>query len=117
MSANRLAAIAATLCLTTPLAAQAAPDGLFGNTLKITLASGAVLKVLVNADGTYSRINPDGSTATGTWAETGDQLCFTAVKPEPKPAVCMAKITQSVGATWTAQLGGGAATLTIVAGR
>jgi hypothetical protein len=117
MSNLRALAAAAVLSLVAPLCAQAAPDALFGNTLQITTPKGAVLKVLVNADGTYQRIAPDGSTVIGTWAETGDQMCFTPVKPEPKPATCIPKITQAVGATWTAQIGGGTATLTIVSGR
>jgi hypothetical protein len=99
------------------MAAQAAPKALFGNTLQIKLANGTVLKVLVDADGTYSRIGPDGSTVTGTWAETGEQICFTPQKPEPRPAVCMPRITQAVGATWSIQLAGGAATAMIIAGR
>lgn len=118
MYASRVLAAAAggVLLLAAASAVQAAPDVLFGNTLQIATAKG-VLKVLVNADGTYSRVGPDGSTVSGTWAETGEQLCFTAQKPEPRPAVCMPRISQGVGASWSAQLGGGPVTLTIVSGR
>jgi hypothetical protein len=118
MSLTRsLAAVAAALVLAAPIAAQAAPDGLYGNTLQITLPDGGMIKVLVDKDGTYTRVNADGATSTGTWAETADQICFTRVKPTPGQAVCLHKITQKVGDSWTDQAGGTDLKLTITQGR
>jgi hypothetical protein len=113
---DRLAAAAAALALAAT-AAQAAPDGLFGNTLQVTTPDGAVLKILVDKDGTYTRVNPDGATSSGTWAESADQICFTRVKPTPGQPVCLHKITQHVGDSWTDQAGGTDLKLTISAGR
>jgi hypothetical protein len=117
MSAIRslAAAFAALACLAAPAAALAAPTGLFGNTLTITSADGKVTKVEANADGSYSRTNPAGEKATGTWSETGDQICF--AHSDGRPPICIAKITQKVGDTWQAEIGGKPMTLTIVAGR
>lgn len=111
-----IAGLTAVAALAFASFAAAAPDALFANTLQITTADGAVLKVLVNADGTYSRTSAAG-VVTGTWAETGDQMCFTPLKPEARPATCMPKITQGVGASWTITVGGKPATAAIVAGR
>ncbi len=113
----RLAGLAAAAVLAAPLAAHAAPDGLFGNTLLVTGPDGVTLKILVDKDGSYTRINPDGSTSSGTWAETADQMCFTRVKPAPAPALCMKKMTEHVGDNWTDQAGGVDLKLTITAGR
>lgn len=115
--AKACAPLAALVCLAAAPGAFAAPDALFGNTLQVTAPDGTAIKVLVNADGTYSRNDASGVTVTGTWTETGDQICFTAVKPVPRPEACTAKITQKVGDTWTMNISGTPATATIVAGR
>jgi hypothetical protein len=107
-------AIAIAVSLAAP-AAWATPSGLFGNTLQITMPDGSVKKYYVNADGTYSVTLPDGSTVTGTWAETDGQMCFT---PQGGSALCGPLITQNVGDNWQAQRPDGLSSqLTIVAGR
>jgi hypothetical protein len=112
-----LAALAAVMALAAPMAAHAAPTGLFGNTLQITTSDGAIIKVLVDKDGTYKRVNADGTSSSGAWAETADTICFTPMTPAPKPATCLHKITQGVGDSWTDKIGSTDLKLTITAGR
>ena len=78
---------------------------LFGNTVVITSAAG-VTKAMVNADHSYSTVMPDGSTLKGTWAENGDNTCYTQTDPAPaadyKP-FCAPNVARAVGDTWDAK--------------
>jgi hypothetical protein len=99
-------------------AASATPTSLFGNTLQITGPDGGVSKIFVNADGSYSRTAPDGTSTSGSWSETDSQMCFTQQTPTPGSALCGPKITQSTGDNWTgARPDGAVSQLTIVSGR
>lgn len=111
---SSIIAIGALGLFVSPALAQ--PEGLYGNTLEVTTPDGAVIKLAVDKDGTYTRTNPDATVGSGTWAETADSICFTPVKPEPKPAICLHKITQKPGDSWTDQVGGTDLKLTIKAG-
>jgi hypothetical protein len=113
-----LSVIAATIGLLAASSANAAPSGLFGNTLQITAPDGGVTKIYVNADATYSRVDSAGNGTSGSWNETGDKLCFTQQSPSQAAALCGPTIGQSVGNSWTGTRPDGSVShLTIVSGR
>ncbi|MCR6646244.1 MAG: hypothetical protein NVV62_17885 [Terricaulis sp.] len=98
-------------------AAHADPlESAYGNTVVVTLESGASLRYLYNADNSFTLIAPDGSEHAGTWAIENSQLCMTSqalgrsctpLGPE-----------RSVGDTWQATAGDGSTvTLTLQRGR
>jgi hypothetical protein len=114
-----LAAAAATIALTV---ATSAGDmsGMYGNTIECKDAKGAVVKVWVEAGGTYSIVRPDGSHATGKWVDDGTNVCYTDTDPPPpanaKP-VCNASALHKVGDTWDViDPFGGHCTATLTAG-
>ena len=51
----------------------------------VTLADGATHVTTNNADGTFSRVYPDGATDGGTWTFTMEQSCWT---PDGAEAAC-----------------------------
>ena len=113
-----LLAISATIGLLAAGSADAAPSGLFGNTLQIIGPNGGVTKLYVNADATYSRVDSAGNTTSGSWSETDGQLCFTQQSPSQSAARCGPAISQSVGNSWSGtRPDGSVSQLTIVAGR
>lgn len=88
-------------------AAFADPNAnLFGNTVVITSAKGDVTKAMINKDGTYSTVLPDGKTVKGTWAAAGANTCYTQTEPAPaadaKP-FCTPNEDRKVGDTWDAK--------------
>jgi hypothetical protein len=73
-------AVSATVALADNLA------GYYGNTVEVTAPDGKVSKSRVNADKTWSTVNPDGSTSKGTWAWKDEKTaCFTQTEPPPAP--------------------------------
>lgn len=96
-------------------------DAAYNNTVVSTYADGRVVKVMVNADHTYSLLLPDGKTTIkGTWAEADGQSCFTATDPPPpagaKP-VCFAAMEHKVGEPYPGEDPSGKFTSVIQAGR
>jgi hypothetical protein len=58
--------------------------GYYGNTVVQTAPDGKVTKSKVNADKTYTAVQPDGSNASGTWAwKDATEACFTQTSPAP----------------------------------
>lgn len=64
-----------------PTAATTVPSTLVG-TFGATGADGAPWTTVLGADGRYRNTVAGELTESGTWAQTGDQLCFT---PTPQP--------------------------------
>lgn len=79
--------------------------GFYGNTVVVTAPDGKVTKSKVNADKTYTSIQPDGTTTKGTWAWKDDKnACFTQTEPAPaagQAPACYAVDPRKVGDTWT----------------
>ena len=49
----------------------------------VTTADGATHVTTNNADGTFTRVYPDGTTDAGTWTFAAEQSCWTAEGEEP----------------------------------
>lgn len=78
--------------------------GYYGNTVIQTAPDGKVTKSKVNADKTYSSVQPDGKTVSGTWAWKDEKTaCFTQTTPPPaadqQPA-CFSIDPHKVGDKW-----------------
>ena len=109
---------AALLWLIAPAAAQSSMDAFFGNTLLMTLDSGAEIRMYIDPDYTYAGVSTDGSAFGGTWELKDGQACFTR-EPATHESVCDAYPGRQVGDVWdgTIVAGGMPITLTIVEGR
>jgi hypothetical protein len=111
-------AAAATLICTT---ASADMTGIIGNTIACTYPDGKVTKVWVEAGGKYSIQRPDGTTARGTWTDSGTEVCYTDTDPAPPPnfkPVCSPSTPRKVGDTWpVTDPMGGQCTAAVVAGK
>lgn len=94
-------------------------SGVFGNTVTITDANGAITSVLINEDKTYTVKTPDGAEVPGTWEVADGQACFNSADAEGNPVqTCSADIVgKGVGDSWTATDDNGEATVTVVEGR
>ena len=94
-------------------------SGVFGNTVTITDANGAVTSVLINEDKTYTVKTPDGAEVPGTWDVADGQACFDSADAEGNAVhTCSADILgKEPGDTWTATDDNGEATVSIVEGR
>lgn len=100
-----------------PAMAADAMASAYGNTVVITYGDGTVVKLFIEADGTYTGESPMGQ-SSGTWAISGGQTCFTQTSPQAGEPSCSKTVSKNVGDTWTAPGAGGApATVTIQAGR
>jgi hypothetical protein len=113
-----LAATAALMCST---AIAGDMSGLFGNRIECRYPDGKVTKVWVEPGGKYSIQRPDGSTATGTWADSGSEVCYNDTNPAPPAnakAVCSPSTLRKVGETWAVtDPFGGQCTATLIAGK
>jgi len=96
-------------------------SSVFGNTIQITAANGAVVKLYMDANGSYDQKLPNGVETRGTWTDADGKTCFTQTSPAPPagtPANCVPSSSHKVGETWTSTDGTGAtSSVTIVAGR
>lgn len=110
-------ALAAAIVLAAAAPAWAGSlDGAFGNTVNVTLENGAVVRYHFNADHTYAMYTPDGAQVSGTWEESGDQVCTT---PAGGARSCVAANPgRTVGDTWQqAGADGASVTVSITPGR
>jgi hypothetical protein len=103
-------------------AAQAADmSSVFGNTIQITTAGGVVVKLYMDANGSWIEKLPNGAALNGTWTDDGQKTCFTQVAPPPAAgtaANCVPSSQHKVGDTWTSTDSMGATTtVTLIAGR
>ena len=112
-------AVAAVLGLSaTPAAAQSGMDAFFENTVVMSTADGAEIRLIINSDNTYSGSAGDGATISGTWELVDGQTCFTRVEPEPLDPVCDNYADKAVGDSWEGTMADGTAvTMTLVEGR
>jgi hypothetical protein len=78
-------AAAALAALTAAPAAADTWTGAYDGTIVSTYGDGRVVKVYVNADHSYSIALPNGTILKGTWADSGNQSCFTMTDPPSKP--------------------------------
>lgn len=110
LAATMLIACASTAALADDI------DPAFGNTVRVTLASGAVVQYHYNPDHTYQMIAPDGARVSGSWVTRDGQLCAT---PQGGAETCVpAQSGHGVGDTWTqTEPDGSTVTVSIVAGR
>ena len=87
----------------------------YGNTVSIENPAGA-RSVLINDDGSYSQVLPDGTSAEGTWSVDGANACF-ATGPDTAP-YCVEAVSRNIGDTWDLTAPDGTAEkATLVAGR
>lgn len=116
-----IGAVAASMMMTGLAMAEGEMSGAFGNTVTITNAAGAVTKLHINEDNSYKAVLPDGAVHTGTWAMTGEQVCFTQTEPAPAadaaPACGLAQPDKKVGDSWEQGEGDQKVTIAIVEGR
>ena len=110
-----VAALAFGLALAGAANAQSI-DNAFGNTVVVTLESGASLRYLFNPDNTFTLHAPDGAAHQGRWEITGGQLCLTS---EAMGRSCSAlEGDRQVGESWTSTSADGSTiTLTLQRGR
>jgi hypothetical protein len=81
---KRILLASAVLALSAGVALADNLAGYYGNTVVITAPDGKVTKSKVNADKTYSAVQPDGTTTKGTWEWKDDKnACFTQTDPAP----------------------------------
>ncbi len=94
-------------------------SGIFGNTIVITDANGAITSVLINEDNTYTAKTPDGTEVPGTWEVAEGQACFNSADAEGNPVqTCSADILgKGPGDSWTASGENGDSTVTVVEGQ
>jgi hypothetical protein len=87
------------------------------NTFVVTEANGAVLRYHFNSNGTWDVLAPDGSTVSGTYTATADQICMTAA--EQSQAACTENHPdKQVGDTWMQPATDGSQiSVSLVAGR
>lgn len=104
---KRILLASAVLALSAGVALADNLAGYYGNTVVQTMPDGKVVKSKVNADKTYTTVQPDGSATKGTWSWQDDKTaCFTQTEPKPAPEmkpVCYAIDPHKVGDTWTAK--------------
>ena len=78
--------------------------GYYGNTVVQTAPDGKVTKSKVNADKTYTAVQPDGTNASGTWAwKDPTEACFTQTSPAPAAGqgpVCYKIEPKKAGDKW-----------------
>ncbi|MCE7999993.1 MAG: hypothetical protein HEP70_14120 [Rhodobiaceae bacterium] len=87
----------------------------YGNTVSIENPAGT-RSVLINNDGTYSQVLPDGTSADGTWSVDGENACFAT--GADTPPYCVEAVSRNVGDTWDLTAPDGTAEkATLVAGR
>jgi hypothetical protein len=118
----RIATIAAIAVVGAAGAAAADPmAGAYKNTVAITYPNGAVTKMFIDEDGTYSAKAPDGATVKGTWKVENGSTCFTQAEPAPPagtPANCSPTVERKAGDSWTAPgPNGSTLSISIVVGR
>lgn len=91
--------------------------GYYGNTVVQTAPDGKVTKSKVNADKTYTAVQPDGSTASGTWSwQDATEACFTQTSPAPAAGqgpVCYKIEPKKAGDKWEIKTPDGKATIKI----
>ncbi len=91
--------------------------GYYGNTVVQTAPDGKVTKSKVNADKTYTAVQPDGSTASGTWAwKDATEACFTQISPAPAAGqgpACYKIEPKKAGDKWEVKSPDGKATIKI----
>ena len=109
-----ISVIVATFALTG--AAFADPfANFYGNTVSIENPAGT-RSVLINEDGSYTTILPDGTSTESTWSIDGDTACF-GVDTAEEP-YCVPATSRTVGETWELTAPDGTVeTATLVAGR
>lgn len=114
-----LATAAAALFAGSAMAADL--SGAYGNTVTVTNAAGETTKLFIDENNTYSATTAAGATHKGTWAVTGDQICFTQTEPAPAAdaqASCgLVQTGKKAGDTWEQGEGDAKVTVAIVAGR
>ena len=103
------ALLIATAALADPMA------GVYGKTVTVTNAKGEATKLAIAQDSTYTATLPDGTVHKGTWAVTGDQVCFTQTEPAGSgtPQCGMVKADAKAGDTWTQGEGDAKVTVSI----
>lgn len=90
----------------------------YGNTTKVTMADGTVVKIWYNADHTWTGDN-NGNAINGTWKVADGKLCVTFANPPPNVTnpTCSEAKARTVGETWTAGEGDQKMTVTLVQGK
>ena len=95
--------------------------GAYGNTVTITYPNGVAAKMMIDADGAYTTVGPDGSKAKGTWKAADGQTCFTQIDPAPPAGMaanCSPTVEHKAGDSWDAPgPNGSTLKIAIVAGR
>lgn len=114
--------MAAVMALGISGAAMADPmASAYGNTVTITYPNGAVVKMFIDAGGTYTTKAPDGAMMKGTWKIEGGNTCFAQTDPAPPAGMaanCSPTADKKVGETWTAPgPNGSTLSVAIAAGR
>lgn len=110
------AAVAFAAVLAAGVASADTMENAYGNTVVVTYANGAAARYHFNADHTFMLMLPDGSSTSGTYEITGDQICLT---PAGGERACTGYVGgKSVGETWTqTATDGSSVTVSLEAGR
>ena len=90
-------------------------ESTFGNTVTVAIEDGTVVvSYHFNSDGTFAMAQADGSTADGTWALDGTNLCVTI----GEETSCSEIEDHNVGDSWDeTDENGNTMTISIVEGR
>ena len=95
-------------------------SGAYDNTIVSTYDDGRVVNVYVEDDGTYTIVPKTGDTISGTWADDGNESCFTITAPAAATGgdpLCFDKKEYKVGDTFEGTDATGHFTAVIVKGR
>ena len=85
-----------------PAAALTAANGSPPGAYEATAADGTVTTTMLNADGTYTDVDAEGTTvAAGTWAVTDGKTCFTPTT-EGVDAMCYTETAPAADGSFTA---------------
>jgi hypothetical protein len=99
--------LAAAAALSTAAFADAMANR-FGNTVTITDAKGAVMKLMYNQDGTLDVVMPDGTKAKAKWVVKDGKLCVTAeAGPTAGKEQCNPLTDHKVGDEWEVPMADG----------
>ena len=110
----------AAAALTAEPAAADTWTAAYGGTVVATYANGNAVKVLIDADHTFTIVPPTGDKLSGTWKDDGAQSCFTITAPAAAAggaATCVQSKSYQVGDGFDGKDATGAFHAVVTAGR
>jgi hypothetical protein len=102
-----------------PSLADASLSNVFSNTISVLTTTGTTILIYPNEDGSYTGTLPNDSKIEGSWAQNGDETCFTRTQSTTSSTVCHLQLeNKMLGDTWeSTDPEGNPTTVTLVEGR